>query len=532
MFIKREIAKSLMVDLASLEKNFQSRLTFEETILNSIAKTEKKFGDYTSKLSFHLSPLLAQKPYLVALTIEKLIKKNPHFIKIEVVPPGFINLTLNQSWKKSFLKYLLENDLKKIPHEKTQKILIEYVSANPTGPLHIGHGRWGIVGNVLINLFQYAGHEVEGEFYINDTGKQITNLLNSVEAIRNNAPIPEQGYSGDYLEKYKDNDVEVVADIIKEQKETLKKINVHHDRFFSEKTLYLENKIEKTLKYLIDNDLAYRQDNALWFRSTLEQDEKDRVLVKSDGSYTYFAVDIAYHYDKIKRGYDVLVDVLGADHHGYVDRIKGAVKILSQGKVNLVVLIGQHVFLKKDSQAIKMSKRDGTLITLEALINEIPTEVIKYFFSMKSINSPLEFDLGEAQKESPENPIYYIQYAHARICSVLRKAEKENFKMASPNEIKDDFFEKTSLNEIVVHLMEFESEILGITHHFEFHKLNNYLYTLAKLFHKLYNEVPFLNKTNRQSLEFSESLLLVLNLIKKVLAKGLKLLSIEAKSKM
>ncbi len=533
MSVKHAIAQNLIRDLKVFKKNFLSGLDFQKKLVETISPTEKEFGEYTLKISFALKPFYSNKsPYQLAQEIYELIKKNPLFATIEVVPPGFINFSVNHDIKKKKLKELWDDPLEKITNENPQKILIEYVSANPTGPLHIGHGRWAVVGNVLQNIFNYAGHQMEGEFYINDAGKQIENLLKTVKAIREKTPIPEDGYHGDYLKKYQNNNLDVVADLINQQKNTLKKLKVQHDYFFSEKSLHRDNKIKSVLDFLVSKDLAYWQDDALWFRSTLKEDEKDRVLIKSDGNYTYFAVDIVYHFDKVNRGYNLLIDLLGADHHGYVKRIKNAVSILSEDKTPLMVLIGQNVLLKQGKENLKMSKRDGTFITLDELLEEIPVDVVNYFFSMRHINTPLEFDFAIAKKQSLENPVYYIQYAHARICSVLAKAKEQGILPAPVEKLEEKIFAQPTLNHLIIHLLEFYNEIVAITKTFEVHRLNNYIYKLSEQFHKLYNEMPFLKKSTEEELKFSQSTLAVLLLIRKIIAKGLGLLAIEPKNQM
>ncbi len=532
MLVKQEIANSLSSELEEYQSYFSNLKEFKEALLNSISKTDPKFGDYAIKFSFILSPLAKQNPYAIANNLVSLIERNNNFKKVDLVKPAFINVVLSDEFKKKFLLALNKDPLNKINNPAPKKILIEYVSANPTGPLHIGHGRWAILGNVLQNILNFTGNEAKGEFYINDAGNQIKKLRETHEALAKNLPLPENAYDPKYLLQYKDTN-DIVSEILSSQKKTLKKLNIDHDYFFSETSLYEGNKISQAMQVLQDLNLAYSKDKALWFLSSQGEDDKDRVLIKSDGSYTYFAVDIAYHQEKINREYDLLIDILGSDHHGYVERISKAVKELSKNKTKLVVLIGQNVFLKNDNQIQKMSKRLGTLVTLDELIEEIPTDVIKYFFSMRSINTPLEFDLKIAKENNLNNPIYYIQYAHARICSVLKKANEQKIIIDINNditEIDDEVFNISLINKIIVQLMEFKEELITISNNYEIYRLNQYLYSLATSFHQLYNEVNFLRNDHPST--YTKSILLIISLVRKVLARGMKLLSISAKEVM
>ena len=547
----REIFKTSILDLTkelsqksdieNLSNQVEQKLSSREI---SIKIPDRIHGDFTTTIALELAKIFKNNPLAIAEQIKdkvlSLTKKKQIFQTIECVKPGYLNLTLTDSFRQSFIIDILKNfsDYAKAQNQPKEKILLEYVSANPTGPLHIGHGRWAVIGSVLKNILKHYGFSVENEFYINDVGNQINNFTASVRAVREDKPIPEDGYHGEYLERFKNNDKDPVKTMLENHKTSLAEMNTHFDNFFSEKTLHKQNKITEVIDLLKEKNFLFYDDKALVFRTTDFGDDKDRVLIKSDGSYTYFAVDIAYHYDKVKRGYDTLINILGADHHGYVNRLHAAVKVLSKAQskvsnqdkaIKLNIIIGQLVTLLRDGKPVRMSKRQGNVVYLSEVSKDIGSDALRYFLSMKGHNTALDFDLDLAKKKSNENPIFYVQYAHARLNSIFEKAKNKGIPMIPIEEFNfskiSDFDSRVILNKIF-YLPE---EIKMITVSYEIHHLTQYLYDLSTLFHSYYNKVIFVNEEER---ELSEQYLFFLKLLKKVMRLCFELLGITPLDKM
>ena len=354
---------------------------------------DEKFGDYASPVAMRLAKLLKKNPFDIANDIVKLIDKK-YFDNVEVARPGFINLTLSKDYINECVNKLLEDDdYGKNSAEDKKKILIEYVSANPTGPLHIGHGRWAAIGSALSNILKYVGNEVYQEFYVNDAGEQITKLNESVNAVKEGREIPEDGYHGAYIKDIAKMDGVPKDIILEQQRKLLERFRTYMDNYASEIKIREGGELEKTMDYLNEKGLLFEEDNATWFRSTKYGDDKDRVVKKSNGSYTYFAPDITYHKNKIDRGYKYLIDILGADHHGYVPRITAAVRAVSDDTADLKVILGQLVRLYRGNELVRMSKRTGDMVSLEEVIDEIGVDPTRYFLLMRSYSSSLDFDL-------------------------------------------------------------------------------------------------------------------------------------------
>ncbi|WP_297889405.1 arginine--tRNA ligase [Sulfurihydrogenibium sp.] len=482
---------------------------------------EELYGDLATNVAFLLTKHLKQKPQDIALKIKSILEKDPMFSKVEVLN-GFINIFLSENYYHNIVKKaVLEKDrFGEVLEKNRGKINIEYVSANPTGPLHLGHGRGAVVGNLLANMYSYIGYKVEKEFYINDAGNQIKKLGQSVYARfrqidQPDYPFPEDGYHGDYIkeiakELYHYEREKILSMLSEEEavdfcaqyaknylldkiKEDLKLINVEFDIWTSEKHLYEHGKVEQALNFLKNKGLLYEKDGALWLKTSLYGDEKDRVIKKSDGTYTYFAADIAYHFDKYERGYDFIINVWGADHHGYFPRLKAAVMAFGVPENWINVVFIQLVKLFKDGQEVKMSKRSGDFITLRELVEEVGKDAVIYFFASKDPDTHLNFDIDVALSKSNENPVYYVQYAHARISSVFREA-KERFDF-NPEE---DFDADLSLliQEEEKSLMKFlstmQQEIEEAAVKNQPHKITNLTYDLASKLHKYYYQHKFL----------------------------------------
>ncbi|EDP73354.1 arginine--tRNA ligase, partial [Hydrogenivirga sp. 128-5-R1-1] len=489
---------------------------------------EEKFGDFSINAAFLLTKYLKKKPLEIANQIKEILEKEDIFEKVEVAGAGFINLFLSTKFFQPFLhKAVVHGDRygEKINKDKG-KINVEFVSANPTGPLHLGHGRGAVVGNALSNILSYSGYEVVKEFYINDAGNQIRKLGESIYARyrqieQPDFPFPEDGYHGNYIKEiakdiyYHEREkvltfldesqaVEWMAEygkniLLDRIKEDLKLINVEFDIWFSEKELYKTGKVQEVINYLQEKGLVYEKDGALWLKTTLYGDDKDRVLKKSDGTYTYFAGDIAYHYDKFKRSYKQAINIWGADHHGYFPRLKAAVMALGASENWLQVLFIQLVKLFKNGKEVKMSKRAGEFITLRDLVIEVGADAVIYFFLSKDSNTHLNFDIDLATKKSSENPVFYVQYAHARITSVFREAkEKLGIEANLIEDVNIELLKEKAEKDLMKKISTIPEDIYNIAEQKQPHKITNLAYDLASKFHYYYNNYKFLNENDEE----------------------------------
>jgi arginyl-tRNA synthetase len=394
----------------------------------------KEFGDYASNIAILYAQKLSRNPLELAEQIAqetKALDKGKLFKKVEVAKPGFVNFVLTGNFIQQTLPEIQKQDHNwgKGEKGKGKRVLLEFVSANPTGPLHVGHGRWAVVGDAIGRLLNAIGHKVEREYYVNNVGKQVDLLIQSVRAIEEGKGIPEGGYGGAYVkeiskQKIKDSK-QIINSIIDEQKKTLGNLGIKFDRWFYESELHEKEKIRWAVEKLHDLRTTFKEGGAIWFKSQELGDDKNRVLIREDGNPTYFAADIAYHFDKFSRGYDKLIDIWGTDHHGYVKRLRAAIKALGEPVDKLEIIIGQLVTLYRGKEPVRMSKRTGEMITLQEVMDEIGADATRFFFSATDVNSHLDFDLELAKKKSHENPVFYVQYAHARICSILRKTGDE-----------------------------------------------------------------------------------------------------------
>ncbi len=483
---------------------------------------EDKFGDLSLNIAFLLSKKLKDKPLNIANRIKNILDKDKNFEKVEVAGAGFINLFLSKQFYKEVLEQIIreKDNYGKVKGNSKGLINVEFVSANPTGPLHLGHGRGAVIGNVLSNLLEYIGYKVVREFYINDAGNQIKKLGQSVYARfrqieEPNYPFPEDGYFGDYIKdiaehlyKYEREKILSFLDesdaiefcgefaknlLLEKIKNDLKDFGVEFDVWFSEKSLYSSGKVDEAIQFLKGKGLVYEKDGAVWLKTTQFGDDKDRVLIKSDGSYTYFAGDIAYHYDKLKRGYDYAINIWGADHHGYFPRLKAAVLSFGAREDWLQVLFIQLVKLFKDGKEVKMSKRAGSFITLKELIDEVGKDAVIYFFLTKDCNTHLNFDIDLALKQSSENPVYYVQYAYARISSVFREAKTRfNFNVEDNFNIDIDLL-NTEYERVLMKYLAFMPDLIyEAGEKRQPHKLTQIMYELASNLHQYYNNVKFL----------------------------------------
>ena len=513
---------------------------------------EEKFGDYSTNVAMKLAKQMKKPPMAIAGELKEAFGSSKIFEKVEIAGAGFINFYFSKEFLYSVLKNIVteKENFGKSSIGNHEKVMIEYVSANPTGYLHVGHGRGAVVGDVLAKVLKFAGYDVFKEYYVNDAGSQIDKLAMSVylryrELLGDKVDFIEDGYNGEYIyliageikEKYGDSlnkEYEIVKSefveyslqwSLKEIEADLEKFGIEFDNWFSEKSLYDNKKVFSTIEKLEKTGFIYEQDGAKWFRTTQFGDDKDRVAVRADGTTTYYASDIAYHDDKIARGYKKLIDVWGADHHGYIKRVESAIEALGHGKDVLDVILVQIVNLFKDGQPFVMSKRAGTFITLRDLIDEVGKDAARIFFIMRSSDSQFDFDLEEAKKQSSDNPAYYIQYAHARICSII---EKIGIKLD-----KIEGFELNLLSEpeelrIIKKLAEFEELIELIARNNEVHRLIKYGQELASLLHSFYNKHRVINEDK----DMETARVQLLYAVKIVLNNLLTLVSVKAPERM
>jgi arginyl-tRNA synthetase len=525
-----------------------------EGIQYKIEKPKRKeFGDLATNVAFLLTKSLKKPPLEIAQKIAAFLKEDGNFETVEVAKPGFINVRFSPSFYHKTLLDILERgyDYYREDIGLGRKVQVEYVSANPTGPLHLGHGRGAVVGDVIANLLDFYGWNVVREYYINDAGNQIRMLGLSIlyrylelvlslvyegaynaasylmappgEAAKKDrlyARISEffrgigdeferNGYRGEYikelasevyelyreqiLELSKEEAVSFLAEfglrkMLEEIKRDLADFGVKFDVWFSERSLYQTKYVEKTINFLREKGLLYEKDGAVWFKTTEFGDDKDRVVIKRDGSYTYFASDIAYHYNKYLRGFYKVINVWGADHHGYVPRVKAAVKAFGVNPDWLEVELIQLVKLFRGGKEVKMSKRAGNFVTLRELMDEVGKDVIRFWFITKRADTPLEFDIEKAKEESSENPVFYVQYAHARISGIFREVKsRKGFDPEEPFEFNPSKLNSETERELIKKLATLKDELISIAKSREIHLLPQLAVDLVKDFHYYYN---------------------------------------------
>jgi|TARA_Y100000389_G_scaffold81408_1_gene77965 arginyl-tRNA synthetase len=571
--------KEIISNSASISLNLDRRILDE--IDFSIEKpNDEKNGEISSNISLIVQKLLRENPIDIANKIILELKKCSEFIKIDVAKPGFINLWLDSSMWQSYLKNSLElDDLIDCNIGNGRTVNVEYVSANPTGPLHIGHCRGAVFGDVLSNLLQKTGHQVTKEYYINDAGSQIKNLTNSVfiryqELIgKKFSEYPDDFYPGDYLmpvaqhfastydskllemndeERFlliKPFTINFMMDLIKDD---LAAISIHQDIFISEQDLVSDGKIDEAIKTLKKSNLIYegvleppkgkKPDDweprpQMLFKSTNYGDEVDRPLQKSNKEWTYFANDIAYHFDKYQRGSNHLVDILGADHGGYVKRMTAAVAALSDNKASFTAKLCQMVKLTRNGKQVKMSKRSGEFITLREVIDEVGSDSIRFMMLYRKNEAPLEFDFTKVTEQSKDNPVFYVQYAHARISSVISKLNENNFSHMPSNFENIDFklIDNKHELDLVKKIADWNKTIESATNLHEPHRIAYYLYELSSVFHSLWSQgkidpnLKFIIPNN-ETLTFARIGLLTLT--QRAIKSGLDLLGVSAPHEM
>ncbi|PZF87991.1 arginine--tRNA ligase [Listeria ivanovii] len=517
---------------------------------------DKKHGDYSTNIAMQLARVAKKAPRQIAESIVPELKKDNKLIKeVEIAGPGFINFYLDNAYLTDLVPVILAEDdmYGKSDFGKGEKFQIEFVSANPTGDLHLGHARGAAIGDSLANIMTMAGYKVSREYYINDAGNQINNLVLSAEAryfeaLGLEAEFPEDGYRGadiislgkDLAAKYGDKyvhtseeerrsvfRVDALAFETAKLRADLEEFRVSFDEWFSETSLYEENKVLPALERLRQNGYIYEQDGATWLRTTDFEDDKDRVLIKSDGSYTYFLPDIAYHLNKLERGFDVLIDIWGADHHGYIPRMRAAIEALGYSPNQLEVEIIQLVHLFEDGVQVKMSKRTGKSVTMRDLIEEVGLDATRYFFAMRSSDTHMNFDMSLAKSTSNDNPVYYVQYAHARISSILRSGKEQNLDVSKDADMS--LLQTEAEYDLLKVLGEFADVVAEAAVKRAPHRIVRYLNDLASAFHRFYNSNKVLDMDN---LEVTKARLALIKTAQITLRNGLTLLGVSAPEKM
>lgn len=549
--LANNIIEAISHDLLS---HIQHKFSLEKANLKNIEITlntdssKQQFGDLTTNAAMMLAKVVGKNPREIAQTI--LDFKHKYIEKLEIAGPGFINLFLTPSGLQELAKqiYLEKDKYFKIQSE-VLKIDCEFVSANPTGPLHLGHGRGAIIGDVLGNISRFLGNNFTKEFYINDAGSQIQKLGNSFkirceQELGADAQIPEDGYHGLYLvdlakqalEKYGkeilNNSPSWFCQYAKEHMlknidKTLGDYGVYFDVWFSEKTLHDSGAIENAINKLKNNGYIYESEGALWFKSTVFGDDKDRVLKKNTGEYTYAAADVAYAENKFKRGFDKLIIILGQDHHSYLQRLKGITQALGYNPDNYDVILYQLVTLKESGAVLRMSKRAGRGITLQDVIDEVGKDVARFFYLNRKADAHLEFDIDLALKHSDENPVYYIQYAYVRTNSILEKANNlDDLKDISEKDLENIKSAESILIKKIAHL---KSVLTSIASTYQTHQLTYYCLDLAQAFHGYYNLNRVIDENNIQE---SRARLALVKLVNENLKRCFDLLGIDAPAKM
>lgn len=477
----------------------------------------KDNGDYSTNVAMAGARAFKKAPRMIAEAIVSCIDLDgTAFDRVEIAGPGFMNFFLSQQFYSNVLKDVFScgKDYGKSDYGQGKRVLVEFVSANPTGPMHIGNARGGAIGDCLASVLDWAGFSVNREFYVNDAGNQIEKFATSLEVryLQHYDPsieLPEDAYHGQDIVEHAENFIKEYGDkyVNADSKERRKALvdfalpkniaglerdlgryRITYDKWFRESTLHNDGSVQRVIDALKEKGVTYKQDGALWFKASEYGNDKDIVLVRANGLPTYIVPDIAYHYNKlVTRGYDKAIDVLGADHHGYVPRMKAALTALGLDASRLDCVIMQMVRLVREGETIKLSKRSGKAITLNTLIDEVPLDAARFFFNLREPNSHFDFDLELAAKQSSENPVYYVQYAHARICSIIKKAQEQGVELKTPSDDELALLNSKEEKDLIRHLSLLTDEIVSAAKSYDPAKITHYVIELATLFHKFYN---------------------------------------------
>ncbi len=538
--------------IQALKTALYNAFGLEKTIQTEKPK-DSAHGDFSSNIAMLCARDLRQNPYDIATKIVGHLPEIKGVKTVDIKRPGFINFYIETDALKTVIPTILDQgrDYGSLTTGQGTHINIEFVSVNPTGDIHVGHARGAAAGDTMSRILKKAGYQVTKEYYVNDGGNQIHNLALSIQAryeqlFGKDAHLPEDGYHGkeitalaqaikdEYGEKYLYEDgydffkTDGVQKMLAGIKSDLDRFDVAFDIFFSEKSLYEKGTVEATIDTLKSRGHTYEQDGALWLKTSDFGDEKDRVIIKSDGTYTYLTPDIAYHQDKLNRGYDLLVDILGGDHHGYINRLKAAIAMLTGKSDQLEIDILQMVKVLQDGEEVKMSKRSGKAITLRDLIDEAGKDAIRYFFARHSLNTHMDLDLDLAIKKSNDNPVFYAQYAHARIVTLLNKAQDTRALTPEPSLTNYDALNNDHVKALLSVLNDYPSVIEEAASKRIFHKVTQYIHTLAQHLHSYYSHVPVIVEDDQATVQ-------ALNLLmatKTVLKDALDLIGVDAPNSM
>jgi len=545
----------------------------EEKLIGSVAIPEfyvqrtdqKEHGDLSVSLPLMLSRQAKMSPKQIAENIIRCIEKNDLIDHVEVAGPGFVNFFLTERWLHEVLYAIQEKGQKygEINYGNGKKVQVEFISANPVGPLNVVSARAASVGDSIVNILKAVGYNVEREFYVNDAGVQVYTFAKSINArycqlLGLDVEFPEDGYHGDYVKdlaqeiivEYGNKFLEVPEDerletfkelglkrILEGQKQDLREFGIEFDVWASEKAVRDSGKMNEVLRIINENSYSYEKDGAVWFKSTFFGDDKDRVIVKSNGEVTYMVPDIAYHLDKAQRGFQKVIDLWGPDHHGYIPRMKAGMQALGMPYDWLEILIVQQVNLLRSGESVRMSKRAGQFVTLKQLIDELSeqvgkrfaVDVARFFFQMRSTNAHLDFDMDLAVKQAESNPVFYVQYAHARICSMHKQREEKGMNLLDFQNTDISLLREAEEIELIKKLADFPDTIYESAMNTAQHTITHYLQDLASAFHTFYNKCKVLDTEN---IELSSARFLLVNCVRVVLQNGLMLLGISAPESM
>ena len=526
---------------------------------------QQEHGDLATSLPLMLARQAKMAPRQIAENIIRFMPENDMIEKIEIAGPGFINFFLVSGWLGDLVRTIQEKGalFGRTNAVKGQKLQVEFVSANPVGPLNVVNARAASIGDSIANLLDAVGYQVSRESYINDAGVQVNTFARSVDAryrqlLGEDVEFPEDGYHGDYIKdlaremmddygeelarKTEEERLKIFREdglqrMINGQKKDLGEFGVEFDVWASEKTVRQSGKMDEVLQHFHDSDFTYKQDGAVWFKSTFFGDDRDRVAIKSNGDVTYIVPDWAYHLDKSQRGFEKVIDLWGPDHHGYISRMKAGMQALGLPHDWLEVLIVQHVNLLSKGQAVRMSKRAGQFVTLKQLIDELAekvgkefaVDVARFFFQMRSATAQLDFDMDLAIQQAEANPVFYVQYAHARICSIFRQAKERDMELKELAEADASLLVKSEERELMKKLAEFPNAIYESAMAREPHRISRYLQEIAAAFHVFYNNCRVLDSEN---MELTGARALLTDCTRKVLQNGLALLGISAPESM
>ena len=523
--VRETVLSTLREVLEDARASGDLKLTTLPALVLDVPK-KTAWGDLATTVAMNLAASERRAPHEIAEIIAGRLRSHPEVLeRIDVAPPGYINLTVKRDL---WFRVLAEIEAQGEQYGRStlglgKRVLLEFVSANPTGPLHVGHGRGAAVGGALANLLQAIGYEVTTEYYINDAGRQVRLMAASVTAVQNP---PEDGYKGAYIadlakqlhDRQQAGDLRsglsesevaewACSQLLQGIKTDLRAFNISFDRWFSEqKDLFDSGAVSQALGWLKEKGYLFEQDGALWFKSTAFGDDKDRVVRKQDGEYTYLASDIAYHRNKLDRGYDLLINIWGADHHGYIPRMQAVVQAFGCPKDRLKVVLVQIVNLLRGGQRVTMSKRAGEMITLREVVEEVGADAAKFIFLTRRADSQLDFDLEVAKQQSAENPVYYVQYAHARVASLFRVAAERGVPVQRTSKVDWSVLSSPDDLELIKPLAEYSALVEASAQALEPHRLTYYLQELAARLHAYYYKHRILPPALEQELDNKDNL--------------------------